>query len=169
MKLKCPSCGAGLKVDDTSAGKKAKCPKCRGLVIIPDAKRCQVVFPIHTKLTFPTVCVDCLCSNPPEVLSLDCGIEEFVVVGMEQGVGDKIGTVMGQGFLGGILGGIVGATVGSMFDKQKVKRERRAVPVPVPICQRCRAALPQEFTGLSEWRQTNETFVYLAPQFTSQV
>jgi predicted RNA-binding Zn-ribbon protein involved in translation (DUF1610 family) len=31
----CPTCGATLKTTDSAAGKKAKCPKCQGPVVVP--------------------------------------------------------------------------------------------------------------------------------------
>ncbi|QDV73050.1 TFIIB-type zinc ribbon-containing protein [Botrimarina mediterranea] len=31
----CPSCGVTLKTSDSAAGKKAKCPKCQGPIVVP--------------------------------------------------------------------------------------------------------------------------------------
>src|SRR5437868_5439051 len=31
----CPSCGKNLTVKDDLAGKKGKCPKCRGVIMVP--------------------------------------------------------------------------------------------------------------------------------------
>jgi uncharacterized protein (DUF983 family)/DNA-directed RNA polymerase subunit RPC12/RpoP len=37
IRLKCPHCGAGITAADAHAGKKAKCPGCQGLVVLPTA------------------------------------------------------------------------------------------------------------------------------------
>jgi predicted RNA-binding Zn-ribbon protein involved in translation (DUF1610 family) len=35
ISVTCPSCGVTLKTSDAAAGKKAKCPKCQGPIVVP--------------------------------------------------------------------------------------------------------------------------------------
>src|SRR5205807_1776525 len=37
IKLECPHCGKEISTGDANAGKKGKCPSCKGLLVIPTA------------------------------------------------------------------------------------------------------------------------------------
>ncbi len=56
ISVTCSACGQKLKVADAAAGKRGKCPKCGGLVQIPDSEMpCEVVEPIPLRRAEPAV------------------------------------------------------------------------------------------------------------------
>lgn len=47
ISLKCSGCGSALKVPDAFAGKKVKCPKCAGVIVVPAAAEEEDFAPVE--------------------------------------------------------------------------------------------------------------------------
>jgi DNA-directed RNA polymerase subunit RPC12/RpoP len=39
LSMKCPTCGAGMKVRENQVGKPFSCPRCEGVITLPPVRR----------------------------------------------------------------------------------------------------------------------------------